>query len=296
MIKPNTFIIGAQKSATTSLYNWIAQHPDICGPSFLKDHPFFIKKELYENGIESLEKNYVDEGFKNQKVVMQGSVQYMFYEKAIDRISDFNSSAKLIISLRNPTERAVSAFKFFKKLNLEPLTFQEALVKDKERLNADITSASNLTYFSHGLYGKQLAYVYNKFDRAQVLVVFYEDIKSQQEDVIKKVFEFLEVDSSFVPDFQVHNKTGKSKHRLLQKVVFGKGKFRKFIVDNFVNPFIPLSKRTQMKLAFKEWNTVEESKNKSEDFKEERAWLKDRYRKDIELLEKLLNVNLVHWK
>ena len=40
-IRPNTFLIGAQKSATTSLYNWIAQHPDVCGPESIKDYPFF---------------------------------------------------------------------------------------------------------------------------------------------------------------------------------------------------------------------------------------------------------------
>ncbi|WP_299114845.1 sulfotransferase [uncultured Winogradskyella sp.] len=296
MIKPNTFIVGSQKSATTSLYNWIAQHPDICGPGSLKDHPFFIKQEYYEKGIESLYKTYLNEGYSDQKIIMQGSVQYMFFEKAIDRIFNFNPKAKLILSIRNPVDRAVSAYKFFRKLNLEPLKFSEALIKEDERLKGDLATISNLTYYSHGLYGKQLSYIYNKFDESQVLVVFYDDIKNSPNKVIKEAYKFLNVEPNFTPDFTIHNKTGKSRYQTLQSIVFGKGKIRKFIVDNFVNYFIPLSKRTQIKLAFKEWNTVEEVQNDLDDFVEERELLRVRFIEDIELLERLLGVNLKQWK
>lgn len=297
MIKPNTFLIGAQKSATTSVYNWLSQHPDICGPSTIKDYPFFIKDEFFNKGIESLEKEYVDEGYSNQKITLQGNVQYMFDEKAIDKIHEFDPNAKLICVLRNPVDRAISAFKYFKKLNLEQLSLKEALEKEEERLNGTFQQKYDLTYKAHGLYALQIKRILKKYSKEQVLVLLYEEVRDNPENTSKKAFEFLGVDSSFKPEFKILNATGEVRYKLLQKIFFNKSKTKKFIVDNIVDPILPLHRRTKIRWAFSDWNTKRnKNQNHSDSFTEEKIFLKDYFKNDIIELEKLLNRNLDVWK
>lgn len=296
-INPNTFLVGAQKSATSSVYNWIAQHPDVCGPPSLKDYAFFVDDGFYSQGIEMFHNDYIEEGYKDQKIIIQGSVQYMFYQNAIDRLFEFDPDAKLIVVLRNPTERAFSAYKYAKKMTLEPFSFSDALEKEEKRQQGDKQEKSELTYFSHGLYGKQLSYIFSKFKKSQVLVLFYENVKNNPREVAKKSFQFLGVDDSFIPEFKVLNRTGKVKFPLLQKAVYSQGKFKKYLVAKFVDPILPLSKRIRVKAAFKEWNTRRGKNNTNpEELKSEEKNLKKKFLKDIELTEKLLNKDLSHWK
>ena len=45
----NTFLIGAQKAGTTSLYDWLSQHPEVSAPSAIKDYHFFTNEKLFIN-------------------------------------------------------------------------------------------------------------------------------------------------------------------------------------------------------------------------------------------------------
>lgn len=298
-IKPNTFIIGAQKSATTSLYNWISQHPDVCGPSALKDYPFFLRDKFFDKGIESLKKEYIESGFIDQKIIMQGSVQYMFDSRAIKRIFEFDPNAKLICVLRNPVDRAISAYKYFSKLNIETLSLSEAIKTENERSKESLQAYFELTYKAHGLYAKQLEAIFSIFTRDKVLVLIYDNLKQHPEECMKQVFHFLEIDEQFKPSFHILNSTGTVKYQLLQNLFFSKNKFRKYLVDNVVDPILPLHKRTKLRLKFSEWNTKKENLNdtrKVDSFLKERQELKDYFFNEIEELEKLLSINLNAWK
>nr|WP_321233985.1 sulfotransferase [uncultured Psychroserpens sp.] len=296
MIKPNTFIIGAQKSATTSVYNWIAQHPDVCGPSSLKDYPFFTEGEYNgKDTTDSLSEEYMKEGFSNQKIVLQGYVNYMFYKSAIANIHSFDESAKLICVLRNPTDRAVSAYNYFKKLNLEPLTFREAINREEERKKGSLREKNNLTYKEHGLYASQLQNIFLKFKREQVLILFYEDVSNTPEVELVKVFEFLNIDKNFSPNFKQLNVTGKLRYKFLHNILFNQNKIKKFIVNKLIDPILPLERRINIKLAFVEWNTSKRKKS-GDDFTAEKHHLNEYFRDDIIKLEKLTDKNLDHWK
>jgi Sulfotransferase domain len=297
MIKPNTFIIGVQKAATTSLYNWLAQHPDICGPSSIKDFPFFIKEEYLNKGIEYLEKEYLKGGYLNQKIILHGCVQYMFEEKAIENIFEFNSKAKLICVLRNPTDRALSAYKFFKKLNKEKRSFKSALNFENECMKGTFQQKHDFTYKAHGLYAQQLERVYKKFKKEQVLILLYEDVTDNPQLIINQAFKFLNVDSSFIPEFKVLNTTGEIKYKILQNIFFNKSKFKKLIVDNLVDPILPIHKRAKIKWAFTDWNTKKKDiKSKETEFEKEILFLKNYFKEDILKLEKLIERNLDAWK
>ncbi|PNQ74781.1 hypothetical protein C1T31_01175 [Hanstruepera neustonica] len=301
MVKPNTFIIGAQKAATSSLYYWMSQHPEICGPSSLKDHPFFLENNHSKKEIMAFQKEYYREGYNFQKIILQGYVNYMFYPEAIKNIYSFNPKAKLICVLRNPTDRAISAYNYFKKLNLERLSFKEALYKEKDRANGSQREKNNFTYKAHGLYAEQLEYIFSIFEKDQVLVLFYEDLQENPYNVLQSIFRFLEVDEQFKAELKKVNVTGEVKHKWMHNLLYNQSNIKKFFIDRFIDPILPVHKRTNLKLAFLNWNTKPKkagslTKNDNIKFLEEKKLLNSFFKEDIVKLEKLLNRNLENWK
>lgn len=165
MLLPNTFLIGVQKSASTSLYDWVSQHPDVCGNLGVKDLSFFVKDELYKKGL-----NYLSEMFLNtyngEKIVFHGSVEYIFYKKGLLRIKKNIPDAKFILILRNPLDRLISAYNSWKKLQVEDENniLIASIDKRLERSSSDdYNIKSKLTYIDHGLYSRQLETLYSLF-------------------------------------------------------------------------------------------------------------------------------------
>jgi len=295
-IKPNTLLIGAQKCATTSIYNWIAQHPDVCGPSALKDYAFFINDSFYEKGIELFKNDYINSGYKNQKIVMHGSVNYIFFKEAIDRIYEFNPEIKFILVLRNPIDRTISAYNYQKKMKKEDLTFKEAIEKEEIRAKGTLQEKSDLTYVAHSKYGEQLDYLLSKFKREQLYIIFFEDLEQNQDKVIKEVFNYLNIENDFKPQYNILNRTGSLKSKILQSLIFSQNEKKKYFVKIFLDPFLPLSKRINIKNKFKEWNTIKKKENYEEQYSYKKQILEGVFYDDIKKLEKLLDLDLSHWK
>ena len=109
-MKVNLFIIGAARSATTSLSNLIAAHPDVCfskpkEPQFFSDSSWRDKTEHYHSKF-----------FKEAKIYAEGSTNYTkipaFNTDVAANIHDYNPDAKLIYMMRHPIERILSHYYF----------------------------------------------------------------------------------------------------------------------------------------------------------------------------------------
>src|SRR4030095_16792053 len=93
MSKPNFLLVGAGKSATRSLYNYMIQHPDVFMPK-LKEPQFFVAEQV-EGRIQKWIDNYDDymrlfEGSGRKKAIGEASVMYLlFYEEAIRNIKKY---------------------------------------------------------------------------------------------------------------------------------------------------------------------------------------------------------------
>lgn len=297
MTLPNTFLIGAQKAATTSLYNWLSQHPEICAPMTVKDYAFFTRDDFFNKGLESLSQFY-KEDFNGQKIVLQGSVHYIYFEKALERIQNYSPNAKFLLILRNPVERAISAYEYAVKFNYETLPIDQAFeAEDKRQADDDIRIRSELTYKTHGLYSKQIKTFLKYFSEEQLKVILYEDIANQPERVVKNTFDFLNVDDSFKPNLESMNRTGKVKNKTFQKLAFGNSKLRNFITRKLMPLF--LSQRAKDKLR---WKMIHmNTKNVGQDYlsaldPQFRQELYNFFREDIEALEQYLSRDLSHWK
>lgn len=111
MVKPTFLCIGVQKAGTTSLINYLEQHPDI----FMKKDElhFFDTTEPTESEIIK----YENEFKTNKLIVGEKTPSYNFLQYAIDRIYNYNPNIKLILILREPISRAFSQYNMELKYN-----------------------------------------------------------------------------------------------------------------------------------------------------------------------------------
>jgi hypothetical protein len=295
-IKPNTFLIGVQKSATSSLYNWISQHEDICAPSSLKDIPFFSDDRLFEKGFSIFNEVY-PKYYKEQKVVFHGNVNYIFFENALERIKQYNPNAKFVLVLRNPIHRAMSAYHFAVRRGMEKADILEAFRNEEQILeHGTYQELSDLTYKAHGLYFKQIQVFEKYFKKDQLCIVLFEDLKANPQNVLKNIFNFLGVDDTFKPQLNYLNETGEPRNKFVNGLIYKESKFKKVLMENVFNKIVSFDTKVKMKLLIGKLMTKNKKGTKQEIPEELKADLTQYYKSDIENLEKYLEIDLSNWK
>ena len=180
-----TFIgIGAQKSGTSWIFSCLEEHPEIFMP--VKEIHFFSKNKLYCKGL-----NWYEEQFKtynHQSQIGEFSTTYLHSNEALNRIYEKCPDAKIIVSLRDPTLRAVSHFKNDIMAGIIPKNskFSDTLLKKNE-------------YWKRGLYYKKTKWLFQKFGKDKVKVLFIEEAKLDPNSFISSIYRFLKVDDTFIP-------------------------------------------------------------------------------------------------
>lgn len=284
MSLPNTFIIGVQKAGTTSLHNWLSQHPDIYAPQEFKDTDYFVNPNRTHEIVKRFNKDYA--GYSDEAIILQTYVNYILYSHSLSLIKEFTPQAKVIVVLRKPEDRAISAYKYFIKMGREDRKPKEALIyKPKNELYYSQDN-NDFTYLEHGLYGTQLENVFKIFDSKDILILQFEELLESPIKITKKVFKFLGVDSSFSPIFYKKNQTGTIKSQWLQNQLMGSNSLKRAFIKLFVDWWLPSRKRQLVKKRIIEMNTS----NKEEDLipSEVKKWLKEFYEKDQLKLKELL--------
>ena len=190
-------VAGVQKAGTTAIHDFLAQHPHI---ALLRDQAlhFFDKEEHFGSSPTGpfTEADYgillgnFDPGWR-WRVAGEVTADYLYYPRALERIARYNPKMKLIISLRNPVERAFSQWNMRRDKGQEPLTFLDAIKRDQEigiwqgpRGNA---------YLARSLYAPQLEKVSQLFPREQVFIIKYENFRTDPFPLLDRMFDFLGV-------------------------------------------------------------------------------------------------------
>ena len=293
MALPNLLIVGAAKSGTTSLHNYLNQHPSVfmCSP---KEPHFLINKEIGEQRISKGVLNIEDykalfKEASTKKYRGESSVMYLLFpEFAIKNIKKYLSNeVKIIIMLRNPVERAYSGYQHVKRYNLmESLSFEKALDQSENRYQniSNMTPASR--YLELGMYFEQVKIFIEEFD--DVHVIIYDDYKNDFNSEIDNVFKFLDLDAFKVNADEKHMVGGwQWKNDWIKSLMMKKNLFKTAL--KFLLPFKSLRKSIMVNL--KKWNT-----NKIEKINPEaEKWLKEYYKSDIKKLSLLLDKDLNNW-
>ena len=213
--KHQHFIIGGTiKAATSSLYNSINAHPQVCG-SKVKETYFFSRG--YSGNIEEDQKKYAS-FFSPQPgntVLFEASPNYLTYkENVAPRIKQLFPDIKLLFVLRNPVARLYSHFNFSKsKLELpQEMSFEKFIEYCDCFNNNQITPAEagiserDLRALEIGNYGKYLKNFYDVFQTENIKVIFFEDLSSNPLQNLEEIAEFIGVAPSFYSDY-IMNKT-----------------------------------------------------------------------------------------
>jgi hypothetical protein len=298
MTWPNFMIIGAAKCGTDALYAYLRQHPQIY-MSPTKETNFFIVegKELTYSGPrdrEILEECWVNSliayqaqfaQVRHELAIGEASPWYIYDETAPGRIQERLPDMRLIAILRNPADRAFSAYTSLIRDDRETLLdFGKALGAEEQRIASNWEPLWHLT--RQGFYARQLRRYFDRFDRAQIKVVIYDDFVAHPNAVIKDLLGFLQVDASFSPDMSERpNVSMVPKNRLYHAVVG-----RPNILKEVLKPLLPYELRQRIKRPLLARNLTRLAVTR-----EQRARLIDVFKPDILELQEMLGRDLSAW-
>lgn len=232
---PNFLIIGAAKSGTTALWHYLNQHPQIYMSP--RKHTRFFAFEVEDPGfrgpaprepsipyaIADIEAYHaLFEGVADETAIGEASHSYLYQPKASRRILSYAPDMKLIAMLRNPAERAFSHYRQMVRDGREPHDDFVCALREEEVRIRDYWWP-DFHYVQIGLYHAQLKRYFDLFERGQIKIYLYEDLKSDPHAVLQDIFRFLEVDQGFDPKATIrYNASGipknKTFHLLLQKL------------------------------------------------------------------------------
>ena len=205
MNKPDFIIVGAARSGTTSLHEYLSQHPKLCG-SRIKE-PKYFTNDLYislggpgDNAI--LDKIVRDEktysrlwdSCKDSALKYESSSDYLYhYKSAIPKIINDTGDIPIIICLRSPVERSFSAYQNLVRDNREKLDFKNALLEEKRRIEM---SYDWMWHYTHGsMYYEQVKAYMTNFTK--VKVILFEEFVESPIDELKGVLDFLGLSQDF---------------------------------------------------------------------------------------------------
>lgn len=198
-MKVNFVIGGTQKGGTSALASFLRQHPQICMPAERKELHFFDREEEFRKkpGYRAYHSSFHPE--KGQAVIGEATPIYMYWNPAPSRIWTYNPAMKWIVILRDPAERAFSAWNMERQRGRENLSFEEAIEKETARCREALPLQHRIySYADRGFYAAQLRRLFRIFGREQCLVLLNEDLRSRHQETLREVFRFLNVDDSFV--------------------------------------------------------------------------------------------------
>ena len=198
---PDFLIIGAQKCGTTSLYNYLIQHPQIV-PALQKEVHFFDLN--FDKGLDWYQSQFQPLDSHNHLITGEASPYYIFHPLVPERVHQLFPKVKLIVLLRNPVERAISHYYHEVRLGYETMGLEEAIASESTRLRGEVEKIiadgnyysfnhQHYTYLSRGIYFDQLHTWMKFFPPEQFLIILSEDLFINPDRILNQVFDFLEL-------------------------------------------------------------------------------------------------------
>lgn len=288
---PNFFVIGAMKAGTTALYYNLKQHPQIFMSPVKEPNFFALEGQDSYTTLEWDEYSYTDfnsycslfDNVRNEIAIGEASHSYLYIPSAHERICRIVPHASFICILRNPVDRAYSHYLYLLRDGWEPITnFERALEEEETRIKNNIPFGH---YFRRGLYYQQLKWYFDSFDPSRIKIYLYEEFTQDPARFTQKMYQFLGVNSDFIPDASIRrNPSGIPKNKLIHAL---------FVKPNplkaFIQPFLP-DEMYRLATRIRDRNLV-----KPELSFETRRALLERYREDILNLQDLLQRDLSVW-
>ncbi len=256
----------------------------------IKEPNFFsyqdtIDQNLYhkEKGVGTIEeyRRLFAEANGHHKAVGEASVSYLFYPAVAKRIKAMVPDAHIIMSLRNPIDRAYSHYYMEHKLGYVDESLDDIVLKRSRNKNAHLFYQQ---YVELGLYHQQVKRYLDAFGEERVKVFIHDDLSDKLESMILSVFDFLKIDKTHIPGLEGKYNTYSVPRNPVFRYLYSQKKLREF-----AKTLVPYESVEAVKNLFL---TRDRKEGKNEEIIQE---LKRIYTPDVMELEKLLDRDLSAW-
>ena len=211
LLPPHFLIIGAQKAGTTALFSILSQHPQIIAPK-IKEMHFFDAPSSEYGDFSSYRKLFpLPHDLEPNKLTFESSPSYLYHPKSPQRIYECSEKIKIIIILRDPVERAFSAWNMYHRFQHEKdhphyaladfRSFDDAVMQEIKVLDETNWENNPIAYVKRGIYVEQIKRYYNYFSGDDVLILDYLELLNNPQLALKKVCYFLQIEDKF--DFDI---------------------------------------------------------------------------------------------
>ena len=271
---PNFFIVGASKSGTTSLYEYLKKISGIYmspikEPNYFHGSTFKIMSRRINDKSEYLK---LFKFVTNEKAVGEASTSYLQEPESAKLIHDQVPDAKIIIILRDPCQRIFSGYLMFKSERGGKRSFHELIKTDPGFLE------SSLYYY-------QVKRYLDIFGSKQVKVLIFEEFIKEPKAAIKEILDFLKVNYDLPENIKkIYNPYSVPRAKFFQKILTSK------TISKISDQILPQSFKWKLK------NTVILKNEKKPSLSnQDRIFLQNFYRDDVMKLQNLLKRRLP-WK
>ena len=294
-MKPNFLLLGATKSGTTTLSDLLDCHPEIL-ISRPKEPGHFHSEAEFSRGMEYYWKEYFYH-WRDEPAIGDCTTTHFYLPFVTERIANRLPDAKLIVILRNPVNRAFSHWWMLKSANIEkdefPVSLRKNLIalKSKHRFHGSDgqtnwnnylsrTSDYAPTYLDVGHYATHIENYLGFYDRSKLLVLQFEELLKEPNEVIRKVCDFLEVSSISLEQAETKSNVGSS--MLFSRI-------------RRVDQYLKISKVLPLSVKIKVASLVNSYSKKPHIDNDSREFLKEYYFSHNQRLSELLGRDFSHW-
>ena len=256
---PNFLIVGAAKSGTTSLYQYLRQHPEVFMP-YLKE-PTFLAGPETAGRIDTLDEyGELFSRVQREKAIGEASTIYLPDPRAPQKIMNLlGKDTKIIIVLRNPIDMIYSLWGHRRREGGEKSHFMEAVMKGKSRykernIERIFSVAGRLAvrrpypYVYQAQYADQVDRYKKVFEKVEVYI--FEELFNDIIEGFNDLCSFLEVDDSFQPSFEKYNRAGEARSKLLRSLINNT-----YFIKQPLKVLLPSSVRIKIKSLVRYLNT-----------------------------------------
>lgn len=208
---PDFFVVGAARSGTTSMWQYLRQHPQLFLPAeFADKEPSFFCSGY---GLRNPGKYCaLFAEARPEQLIGECSTPYLTSPESARRIRQSVPEARIVIILRNPADRAASLHGWMHEHGYESIArFEDALAAEATRQRDPHFRRNhgqyfyNFLYYHSGLYARQVKRYFRVFGRERVQVQIFEEMLAAPAEAVRRVFSFLGVDPNFDPVIEIHN-------------------------------------------------------------------------------------------
>ena len=218
-VLPQCFVIGVVRSGTTSLYHYLSQHPSIA-PAAYDELGYF--DDNYHLGVNWYKSLFPTKFTKNRIIKKHGKFLtydvtpfYIYNPLVAKRIFESFPKAKIISNLRNPIDRAYSNYNDALEMGDIKIPFDEVVQIAMDEIDKNKSKINNEAYIvdtfyenilARGFYADQLKIWFKKFQKNQLLMIPSEDLAQKTDQILTKIFEFLDLPYFKIKDLTKQNK------------------------------------------------------------------------------------------